>query len=147
MIAGKLRSLKTIEAQFPEQMDELDQCQQAIYRWHDILTQLKVPAHESLTVRLEGLLKPDAEGFQKVSTTWLDDAQRRHAIIAEAKKALSDVGVPGSALTDKIKAVLPAWGSRNLPKLGLATTGDLLAELKARAEVNGTISYKTVGDK
>jgi hypothetical protein len=31
------------------------------------------------------------------------------------------------------------------PNLGLATTGQLLDELRARAEVNGTIGYRTVG--
>ena len=32
-----------------------------------------------------------------------------------------------------------------LPNLGLATTGELLDELRARCEVNGTINYKSVG--
>jgi hypothetical protein len=31
------------------------------------------------------------------------------------------------------------------PYLGLATTGELIDELRARAEVDGSISYKTVG--
>lgn len=31
------------------------------------------------------------------------------------------------------------------PKLGLATTGELLAELTARAEVHGYAKYRTVG--
>ena len=32
----------------------------------------------------------------------------------------------------------------NRAYLGLATTGELLKELTARAEINGTIDYKTV---
>ena len=31
------------------------------------------------------------------------------------------------------------------PRLRLATTGELLDELRARCEVDGTINYKTVG--
>ena len=30
------------------------------------------------------------------------------------------------------------------PRLGLATTGELIDELRARCEVDGTIDYKTV---
>ena len=33
----------------------------------------------------------------------------------------------------------------NEPRLGLATTGEMLEELKVRCEVDGTINYKTVG--
>lgn len=32
----------------------------------------------------------------------------------------------------------------NAPRLGLATSGELLGELRARMTVDGTISYKTV---
>jgi len=35
----------------------------------------------------------------------------------------------------------------NEPHLGCATTGELLDEIKARCEINGTIGYRTVDDK
>ena len=35
----------------------------------------------------------------------------------------------------------------NIPRLGLATTRELLAELVARTEVDGSADYKTVGDE
>lgn len=35
--------------------------------------------------------------------------------------------------------------SENTPNLGLATTGQLLDELHARCEINGTLNYSTVG--
>ena len=44
------------------------------------------------------------------------------------------------AITDEILKIGP-----ERPFLGLATTGMLLAELKARAEVDGSIDYRTVG--
>lgn len=33
------------------------------------------------------------------------------------------------------------------PHLGCATTGDLIDEIRARCEVNGTIGYRTIDDK
>jgi hypothetical protein len=48
-----------------------------------------------------------------------------------------------------IKAVVsilnaPATSSDEQANLGIATTGELLAELKARAEIDGSIGYRTV---
>jgi hypothetical protein len=45
--------------------------------------------------------------------------------------------LPGLRVIQPIKLVTE-------PSLGLATTGEMLAEIKARCVVNGTIGYKTV---
>ena len=52
---------------------------------------------------------------------------------------LTEAGIQ-NAVRNLSKAVKNYYSK---PLLGLATTGELLDELKARAEVNGTINYKT----
>lgn len=44
-----------------------------------------------------------------------------------------------AAIVDELNKLSPSG-----PYLGLATTGMLLAELKARAEVDGSIGFRTV---
>jgi len=61
----------------------------------------------------------------------------------------SDCGIepPDCARIENATEVLDEYAAwvKERPRLGLATTGELLSELKARCEVNGTIDHKTVG--
>lgn len=48
----------------------------------------------------------------------------------------------GDAISLEVKKLFVAFRE---PQLGCATTRELLVELTARAEVNGSIDYKTIG--
>jgi hypothetical protein len=54
---------------------------------------------------------------------------------------LPEWALPSEAALDVLAA---AAADGDKPNLGLATTGQLLDELRARAEVDGTIGYRTV---
>lgn len=68
--------------------------------------------------------------MQAVARGWCHDKN--------AKKTMdSDLAI---AITEEVLAI-----KQDRPYLGFATTGMLLAELKARAEVDGSIDYTTEG--
>ncbi|KKN17279.1 hypothetical protein LCGC14_0967580 [marine sediment metagenome] len=68
--------------------------------------------------------------MQAVARGWCQDKN-------SGKTMDSDLAM---AITEEVLAIGP-----DRPFLGLATTGMLLGELKARAEVDGSIDYRTVG--
>ena len=47
----------------------------------------------------------------------------------------------GIAFADIVDEI---WSGMDRPNLGCATTGELIDELRARVEINGTVDYRTI---
>ena len=66
--------------------------------------------------------------MERAAQAWCEPATSKVVMIPELAEAFAEI-------LDEV------WTK---PWLGNATTGELLAELQARCEINGTIGYKTV---
>jgi len=73
--------------------------------------------------------KPSIYSMEKAAQAWCTDKTKKINMNTELALAFAEI------LDKEIK-----------PNLGLATTEELIQEIKARIEIDGKLDYKTVGD-